>query len=125
MNNSDLFDSTILETYTNGVYYSFEKMESFDQTSWYANDENYLRQTVFSLGMTLISCIYLQDISENVYNPLNHNKKMRLNEVLLDQLIGTINSRGVKDLPNKLIDLIKNMVHRDPKKRLTLSKIQN
>lgn len=30
INNHDLFDSEVLQTFTQGVYYSFEKMENFN-----------------------------------------------------------------------------------------------
>ncbi len=62
INNHDLFDSEVLQNFNQGVYYSFEKMENFNQNNLFETDQNYLKQAIFSLGMTLISCVYLEDI---------------------------------------------------------------
>lgn len=59
LNNSDLFDNNQLETYTKYVYYSPAKMENFDSHLFYSNNDSYLKEAIFSLGMTLLSAIYL------------------------------------------------------------------
>ena len=63
LNNHDLFNHQVLNSYMKGVYYSFEKMENFQSTKMYQNDNTYLKQAVFSLGITLLSCCYLEDVS--------------------------------------------------------------
>jgi hypothetical protein len=62
-------------------------MENFNETNWYENDQVYMNQAIFSLGMTLISCINLEDVGEKVYFPLHHSKRMRLNEDMLESLL--------------------------------------
>lgn len=62
-------------------------MENFSDMIFYVNDQNYIKQTIFSLGMTLISAIYLEDITDKVYNPLHLNKKMKVDFSFLNNLV--------------------------------------
>ncbi len=94
INNVNLFDNNVLETYTKGVYYSPQKMENFNNCSLYTHNETYLKEVIFSLGMTLLSAIYLEELTDKIYNPLLSNKKMRFNSTNLDNLIQRINFRN-------------------------------
>ena len=46
-----------------------------------------MRQTIFSLGLTILSAVYLEDLSDKLYDPLNLNKSMKLNLSLVRNLI--------------------------------------
>lgn len=53
--------------------------------------------------MTILSAIYLEDLSEKVYDPLNLNKKMKLNFSLVMNLIGGIDSKNMKPFSSRLL----------------------
>lgn len=95
INNANLFDNNVLEAYTMGVYYSPQKMENFHNCSFYIHNESYLKEAIFSLGITLLSAIYLEELTDKIYSPLNSNKKMRFNYSVLETLIQRINFRNV------------------------------
>ncbi len=86
----------MLQTFNTGVYYSFEKMDNFNEMTMYENDQLYMKQAIFSLGMTMISCINLEDVGEKIYFPLHHNKRMRLNGDVLESLLNSLKSTNKK-----------------------------
>lgn len=75
--------------------------------------------------MTLLNAIYLEDLADQVYNPLHPNRKMRFNHSVLKSLLQTINSRNLPHLSHNLINLIAKMLDFIPKNRPSLTEIQD
>lgn len=62
-----------------------------------------MRQTVFSLGLTILSAVYLEDLSDKLYDPLNSNKTMKLKLSLIRNLIDDMDSKNPKRLSSRLV----------------------
>ena len=62
-----------------------------------------MRQTIFSLGLTILSAVYLEDLSDKLYDPLNLNKSMKLNLSLVRNLIDDMDSKNPKRLSSRLV----------------------
>lgn len=120
INNADLFDNNNLDSYTKGIYYSPEKMENFSDFSFYSKDQDFIKQTIFSLGITVLSAIYLEDLTDKLYNPLSMNKKMKFNYHGLLELMKNVNLRGLTSLSSRLLKLIEKMVDYDATNRPSL-----
>jgi hypothetical protein len=75
--------------------------------------------------MTLVSCVYLEDVGEKVYFPLHQNKKMRLNNAALEGLVNGMSLKNTITISEKLINLISSMVHQDSDMRPSIHQIQD
>lgn len=72
------------------------------------------------MGITVLSAIYLEDLTDKLYNPLSMNKKMKFNYHGLLELMKNVNSSGLPLISSRLLKLIEKMVDYDPKNRPSL-----